>query len=120
MSDLDAIVGIHTAPATSPCTHQPPGCQPQPTGRPITSHSPPLDRFARLRRFGATTTDLDGTPWASWRATDGCQCHASLDHHPTATVAGWVARKEAPPEYEIAGWREVAREINRHRKGGEE
>lgn len=108
MSDLDAIVGIHTAPATSPGTHQPPGCQPQPPGR--------LDRFARLRRFGATITDLDGTPWASWRATDGCQCHASLDHHPTATVAGWVARKEAPPEYEIAGWREVAREVNKQRK----
>jgi len=35
-------------------------------------------------------------------------------------VAGWVARKDAPPEYEIAGWREVAREINRQRKGGEE
>ena len=112
MSDLDAIVGIHTAPATSPGTHQPPGCQPQPPGR--------LDRFARLRRFGATISDIDGTPWATWRTVDGGQCHASLDHHSIDTVAGWVASKESPPEYEIAGWRGIAREINMQRKGGGE
>lgn len=80
----------------------------------------PPDRYERLRKCGATIADIDGTPWASWRATDGCQCHASLEHHPTATVAGWVAKRERPPEHEIPGWRGIAREINRQRKGGGE
>lgn len=126
MSDLDAIIEIHSTQAPPSPTEPPP----PPTGHTIASTGR-LDRFARLRRLGATISiipEINGTPWASWRAADGRQCHVNLDalgDHNTLDdagrcslndVAGWVTRRETPPEHEISGWREIAREINRERK----